>query len=68
MISLALNPVYALLEECLRYGGSVALQAAAGKFLCAEGGGPEDDKAEFLLTARSDAGPWETWRLHRGKF
>jgi len=40
-----------------------AIVSANGKYLCAEGGGPEKDHQDFHFTARSKAGDWEQFRF-----
>jgi hypothetical protein len=46
-----------------KYGDRLALQAHGGKLLCAEDGGPVEDKEPFNLTSRSAVGPWEQWTI-----
>ena len=58
----------ASMANAVQYGQLVGLQASTGsqKVLCHENGGPSGDHEEYKLTSRSNVGPWESWRLHRG--
>jgi hypothetical protein len=54
-----------------QFGMTVALQSSGepgkdGLHLCAEAGGPDEERQEFVLTGRAPIGPWESWRLKRG--
>ncbi len=66
--------ILALEEETVLVGSTIALRAHGkpedgreGKLLCAEGGGPAVDYRGFNLTARTNAGPWESWKVERGQ-
>lgn len=63
----------AQLSECLKVGSKIALRAwgkpeegKPGYVLCAESGGPRGPELQFVLTSRTDAGPWETWTIEKG--
>ena len=59
--------ITASVENAVQYGDSVALQADKGLFLCAEEGGPTQEKDPFTLSGRSMVGPWESWSLVKGQ-
>lgn len=66
MIATALEPVHAQLAEAVKFGDSLALEAANGMILCAEGGGPERTHQEFWLRSRTTIADWESWKVRRG--
>ena len=59
--------ITASLDQAVKYGDLVALQADKGLFLCAEEGGPTVEKDPFTLSGRSMVGPWESWSLVKGQ-
>lgn len=61
------------LSECLKVGSKIGLRAWGkpeegkhGYVLCAESGGPRGPELQFVLTSRTDVGPWETWTIEKG--
>lgn len=64
LIADAVDP---LEEFTIKYGDKVALRAASGKLLCANGGGPIVDNSPFEFVARTDPGPWESYQTERGQ-
>ena len=59
--------VYAILADYFKVDDKIALESANGKIICAEGGGPIEDSAPYDFTARSNVGPWESFRMRRGQ-
>ena len=56
------------LANCVQVGDKVALRMANGTVLCAEGGGPEDEKQPVVLTSRDSVGPWESFHVEEGTY
>jgi len=56
-----------VVENTIKYGERIGLQCANGTVLCAEDGGPREDREPFNLTARKSVGAWESWLTHRGQ-
>jgi hypothetical protein len=44
----------------------ISVVASSGKYICAEQGGPAVDGQEFVFTARSVNGIWETFIFKKG--
>jgi hypothetical protein len=55
------------LRDVVKYGERAAFRSddGNGKLLCAEQGGPQVDGNPFTLTARTNIGPWESWKIER---
>jgi hypothetical protein len=72
MIAAAVQPlkdqIAALEADAVSYKDKVSLKADGGMFICAEDGGPKEERQPFNLTSRAEnAGAWEAFKLVKGQ-
>lgn len=72
MIDTAVQPlkdqIAALEADAVSYKDKVSLKADGGMFICAEDGGPKEERQPFNFTARAEnAGAWEAFKLVKGQ-
>lgn len=66
-VAALLQRIETLERDALKVGDKIALQSDRGKFLCAEGGGPEQAYQDFHFRSRDAVGSWESWKVARGQ-
>lgn len=57
--------VATLQKESIQSGAKIALMCNKGFFICAEGGGPDEEAQAFYFTARKNALSWETFEIKK---